>query len=72
MVILRAKCIVAGMYVLFLLIVFTFVKYLGKFSCKIINVYVAVATSNNNDCTSFDFVNRPVLNAYLKLFNTVI
>ena len=68
MVILRAKCIVAGMYVLFLLVVFTFVKYLGKFSCK----NTCLRRCSNNYCTSFDFVNRLVLNTYLKLLNTVI
>jgi hypothetical protein len=34
MVILRAKCIVTGTYVLFLLVVFKFVKYCNKFTCK--------------------------------------
>ena len=34
MVILRAKCIVVGTCVLFLLVVLKFVKYCDKFTCK--------------------------------------
>lgn len=71
MVILRAKCVIAGMYVLFLLVVFKFVKYLGKFSCKVI----CLCRCSNNDTESKIYLLFSILQLgfklIFKLFNTV-